>query len=144
MINKEGLDVYLIQKSKTKASSFNDYVENVEYTIMRSRDEANVGRCDIRIGENEELYYAGNIGYRIYESYRGNSYAYQACLILFDILKKEYNINELKITCSPNNIASKKTIEKLGAEFIEECEVPKNHYLYLRGEKIKRIYTIKL
>lgn len=140
------LEVYLLRKYATAASLFNDYVESAEFDIVRNSDDVTVGRCDIRISdkENEELYYAGNIGYRVYESYRGHSYAYQACLILFDILKREYNREDIIITCSPDNIPSKITLEKLGGMLIEECEVPHNHYLYRRGETVKRIYKYSL
>ena len=140
------LDVYLKCISRIRPSVFNGNVRSMEYDIIRCSDEVKVGICDIRLsdGYNEELYYSGNIGYRIYEYYRGNGYAYQACLILFDILKKEYNRENIIITCSPDNIPSKVTLEKLGGELIEECEVPKDHYLYRRGETIKRIYKYKL
>ena len=137
--------VYLKSLGGSAPSIFNDYVESADFDIIRVSDDVKVGRCDIRLAEgyNEELYYAGNIGYRIYESYRGHSYAYEACLILFDILKKDYNRKSLIITCSPDNIPSKVTLEKLGGVLIEECDVPKSHYLYRRGETVKRIYEYK-
>ncbi len=136
-------DIYLECRAINKPSLFNKNVLGIEYDIVLQSDDTKIGYCDYRAGMNEELYYAGNIGYRIYEKYRGHSYAYQACLILLDIIKKEYNMDELIITTSPSNTASIVTIEKLGGVFIEECEVPRNHYLYKRGEYIKRIYRLR-
>jgi len=111
------------------------------YNIYRCDSQVPVGRCDYRCINNEENYYAGNIGYMIYQVYRGNHYAYLAAKLLCD-LAVALKARKLYITCSPENIASFKTIEKLGAEFIEEREVPKNHYLYTQGEKIKKIFAI--
>ena len=93
---------------------------------------------------NDMLYYAGNIGYHVYERYRGNGYAYKACLELFKIAKNVYHMDKLIITCSPDNIASKKTLIKLGGQLLETCDVPKDHWLYLRGETVKEIYLFKL
>ena len=77
-----------------------------------------VGRIVWRLGNDEEHYYDGHIGYHIEEEYRGHHYAYQACLLLKDqIIKDGYD--HVLLTCDPDNIASRKTIEKLGAIFIE-------------------------
>ncbi|MCI5773501.1 MAG: GNAT family N-acetyltransferase [Erysipelotrichaceae bacterium] len=102
-----------------------------------------VGICDLRFGYNEELYYAGNIGYSVFMRYRGNHYAYKACLLLLDIAK-QHQMPKLWITCSPDNIASRKTIEKLDAQLLEVADVPKDHWLYKNGETIKNIYEIKV
>ncbi len=42
-----------------------------------------IGKCDLRIGHSESLYYGGNIGYTIYEEYR---------LSLCPILKSHFPI----------------------------------------------------
>ncbi len=47
-----------------------------------------MGVCDLRIGYNENLYYGGHIGYRIFPEYRGKHYAGKACLLLFQLAKK--------------------------------------------------------
>ena len=126
-----------------KPSIFNDYWDSYYYDIQIKSKPIKVGSCDVRLGMNEELYYAGNIGYRIFENYRGHSYAYQATKQLL-LEAKKLGMEEVIITCSPDNIASKKTIEKLNAVLIEEVDVPSNHYLYQRGERRKRIYRIIL
>lgn len=119
-------------------------LESISYDIFLHDSLIQVGICDLRLGCNEELYYAGNIGYRIYEKFRGNSYAYEACKILFSIAHKQYKMDELLITCSPDNIPSKKTCEKLDGQYVETVPVPKTHWLYSRGETIKNIYRYNL
>ena len=116
----------------------------VLFGIFLHNTNVHVGECDLRLDMNEEMYYAGNIGYRIYEPYRGNRYAYYACRILLDLAKRKYGMHEIYISCSPENIPSKKTIEKLGFAFIAHCDVPSGHWLYKRGEKNKNIYKLIL
>ena len=42
------------------------------------RTGTQVGCCNLRLGHSGALYYAGNIGYRIDEPYRGRHYAGKA------------------------------------------------------------------
>ena len=122
----------------------NLYVGSEIYGIYLHRQHSKIGECDIRLGMNEELYYAGNIGYRIYEKYRGHGYAYFAAEMLMDYARDRHGMKELILTCSPDNIPSKKTLEKLGGELIETVDVPHWHWLYRRGETVKNIYRWQL
>ncbi len=117
---------------------------SVEYGIYLHNTDTRVGYIDLRFGDSEELYYAGNVGYRIDDGYRGNGYAYEACLLLLQIAKSKYKLESVWITCSPDNIASRKTIEKLGGVLLETCEVPSWHWLAKRGENIKNVYLFTL
>lgn len=103
-----------------------------------------IGYIDLRLGVSEELYYAGNIGYRIFEKYRGHHYACYACKKVLEIAKEEYHLSFVYITCSPENEASRKTLEKLQGHLVEVAEVPQWHWLYQRGEKVKNIYFFPL
>ncbi len=114
------------------------------YSICPHGKTDRIGECDLRVGMNEELFYAGNIGYRIYEPFRGRGYAYDACLMLLQIAKKEFRMKEVLITCSPENTPSRKTIEKAGFQYIDTVNVPADHYLYRRGEKVKNRYMLNL
>lgn len=118
--------------------------QNISYDILLHNTTEKIGECDLRIGHTEELYYAGNIGYRIYEPYRGHSYAFEACKVLFDLAKKKYNMEYVLITCSPDNLPSKRTCEKLEGKFLTTTPVPSTHWLYRRGETIKNIYRYDL
>lgn len=140
----EGETVDLRQEFTRSANAFNNYVPSVIYGIYRHGSDVKIGECDLRLGMNEELYYAGQIGYRIYENYRGHGYAYDACLILFAIARDEYGMSDLLLTCSPDNIASRKTLEKLGGTLKENVDVPSWHWLYKRGETNKNIYIYSL
>ena len=125
-------------------SIFNSSTKSIVYSIYRHGEYECIGECDLRFGMDEELYYAGNIGYRIYDGFRGHHYAYYACQLLLQIAKEEYCFRNVIITCSPDNIASDKTIQSLHAELLQTVNVPKNHWLYRRGEKVKNIYLLTL
>lgn len=134
--------VTLVEEQDIPADSRNSYVPSVLYSIELHGQR--IGDCDLRLGMNEELYYAGNIGYNIQKEYRGHGYAYEACRILFRLARTKYHMEELIITCSPDNIASKKTLQKLGGQLLETVEVPAGHWLYRRGETVKNIYRFLL
>ncbi len=136
-------DVDLVFKS-TFFLNFYDNEDEFLYDIVIKNSKTKVGRLEIRTNINEELLYFGQIGYSIFPTYQGNNYAYKACLKAFKLCKEEYGLDELIITCSPENIASYKTLEKLKGELVDVVEVPKDHELYMRNEKIKCIFKYKL
>jgi len=121
-----------------------DRVPTVYYDILLHDTNLKVGSIDLRLTVEGDMYYYGHIGYNIIRSFRGHNYAYHACLVLFDIARKEFGMDELIITCSPENIASYKTLRKLNGELIELVKVPKNHHLYAIGETSKYVFRYKI
>ena len=120
------------------------YVPGYEFAIVRNEGRRRVGRISLRLGDNEYLdRYIGHIGYRVDWFHRGNGYAYKACLLLEEIARR-HGFEALSITCSPDNLPSKKTIEKLGSVFICEEAVPRKTELYRRGERRKLRYLWQL
>ena len=114
------------------------------YIYLIMVDHIDVGRIVLREGSNEERYYDGHIGYTIEKEYRGHHYSKDACLLLFD-KAKEKGFKQLMITCSPDNIASRKIIESLPFKYLETKEVPaclKKDFD--QGDYIKRIYCLDL
>ena len=117
---------------------------SIYYGMYLKNTSTRVGMIDLRIGVNEELYYAGNIGYRVFEKYRGHHYAYYASKKVLELAREEYSMSFLYITCSPDNLASKKTLEKLSGHFVERAQVPSWHWLTQRNEAVKDIYFFNL
>ena len=87
-----------------------------------------LGSCDLRIGYSDDLYYSGHIGYEIAEPHRGHHYAAKACRLLFSLAKK-HGMDYLYITCTPDNLPSRKTCEALGGSLLEIAELPEDHDL---------------
>lgn len=102
-----------------------------------------IGNIRIRIGHNFHSYYNGHIGYKIFEEYRGNGYAYKACQMALDIVRY-HNMDFIYFACDESNIASYKTIEKLGAKLVEICDVPKEYFAWREGMERRRIYKLDL
>lgn len=103
-----------------------------------------VGGCNLRLGHSQALYYAGNIGYRIEEPWRGRRYAGKACRLLFGLARR-HGMDYLIITCDPDNLPSRRTCEWLGGELLEIAEVPEDCDMRVEdGETHKCIYQFQL
>jgi predicted acetyltransferase len=136
-------EIYLKLIKKTDANIVKGYVPAYCFSICRCADDVEVGRCDLRIKHNPNTYYGGNIGYSVQEQYRGNHYAGKACLLLLKLAKK-HEMEELIITCAPENIASQKTCVYFGAELKRILEVPAWHDLFKDGQVKTCQYIVKL
>jgi len=140
----QGPIVDLKERYRVDEKTAYDGVATVFYDILLHDTSVAIGRIDLRFNiDNDNLYY-GHIGYHILIPFRGHSYAYEACKVLFEIAKNEFKMNELIITCSPENKASYRTLIKLGGDLIDEVDVPVNHYLFKNGEVRKCIFHYDL
>jgi predicted acetyltransferase len=116
---------------------------------MRLRPEfkpsvAIAGSIGLRIGDTEDLrMYLGHIGYGVFAPARGHHYAERSCRLLFN-LARMHGLRELWITCNPENVASRRTCERLGAQLVGIVPVPPRHVLYQRGDRHKCRYRMDL
>ena len=77
-----------------------------------------IGAIKLRPKLTSELReYGGHIEYEVAKKFRGNNYVARSCVLLFPLMKK-LKIDPIIITCDPANIASIKTIEKIGGKLI--------------------------
>ena len=76
-------EIYLNLYKTTNENKDKGYVPAYYFKIIRSIDDIEVGFCDLRIGHNDNTKYGGNVGYEIYELYRGNQYASKACSLFY-------------------------------------------------------------
>lgn len=137
-------DVVYLKANRFYNDTYNgEIVRNYTYRIFKTVDNAFVGYCDLRIGDDEALYYLGNIGYNIFEHHQGQKLAYHATLLLIE-LAKEVGLETLNITCNTDNIASIKTIERAGFIKVNSVAVPVSEPLFHQGDYYKYIYTMHL
>jgi tagatose 1,6-diphosphate aldolase len=102
------------------------------------------GSISLRIGDTEDLRrYLGHIGYNVFPAARGHHYAARACQLIRD-LARCHGLSELWITCNPENIASRRTCEHIGAKFVDTVAIPVGHLLYQRGERNKCRYRLSI
>jgi predicted acetyltransferase len=114
------------------------FVPSYHFKIIAA-DGSEVGHINLRIGDTEHVRIcAGHIGYEIREPFRGRGYALKACRAIAPFVRTIYR--EVIITCDPDNAASRRTIEGLGATFTDEVAVPPGDPQYQRGSRRKRRY----
>ena len=109
------------------------------FSIKAVQQNNIVGVIHLRLGFNEGIYYCGHIGYLVDDKYQNKGYATRACLLIRE-LAKQHGYKNLLITNNPENIASRKVCEKIGADFIRVVELPINNELRKQGESSKCIY----
>lgn len=136
-------ELELVLQRHSPADPEKGYVPAYIFRIYQVGNQEQVGSIDIRIGNNENILYGGHIGYEIYEKYRGRYYAARACEILREVAKA-HSMRELYITCNPDNIPSRKTCERLGAEMVEIIDLPPDNEMYRIGERQKCRYLWQL
>lgn len=99
-----------------------------------------VGHLNLRVGDNEHLrLVAGHVGYGVRPEHRGHGYAGAACRALAPFARLLFA--ELVVTADPDNLASVRTLERLGARFLDEVDVPPHEPAYARGSRRKRRYA---
>lgn len=138
-IEGDNIELHLIDTYEGKDGALPFYWWNI---IQKSNNVA-VGKISFRIGHNYHSYYNGNIGYEVDEEYRGRHYALLACQLVLKVAQY-HKMGKIYLTCDYNNVASYKTIEKLGANLIEEVLPPNDYIFYYEGIEIHRIYELAI
>jgi tagatose 1,6-diphosphate aldolase len=130
-----GERIELILDKTVKAIPEKNYVPAYFFHIRLKDTKENIGKADIRIGYTEDLVrFGGQIGYRIFEQFRGHSYAVEACNLL-KIVAQKHHMDVIWITCDENNSASKRVLQKLGCSEVELINLPESHDLYKNGQR---------
>ena len=102
------------------------------------------GGIGFRVGRTEEIErYSGNIGYHVYPPARGHHFAERASRLLFGLARR-HGMERLWITCNPDNFASRRTCERLGAKLIDVVQIPNDHPFRARGETAKCRFVVEL
>ncbi len=109
-------EIDLILTERSPADPSRNYVPGYRFSITLHKEDEEIGTIDIRIGYNENTYYGGHIGYHIDQKFRGHHYASKACVLLKKIAKA-HEMAYLSISCNPDNLASRRTMEKAGFSF---------------------------
>lgn len=138
-IEGDNIELQLIDNYEAEGDALPFYWWN----IVLKPNNVPIGKISFRIGHNYHSYYNGNIGYEIDEEYRGNHYALSACQLVLKAANY-HNMDKIFLTCDCDNVASYKTIEKLGAKLIEEVMPPKDWIYYYEGIEVHKIYELNL
>lgn len=136
-------EIYLKLLSLNRGNAKKFIPPSYNFLIKKIDDKSEIGQCTLRLGHNKYNDYNGNIGYTIYERYRGNGYAQKTCRLLLTLAGK-HNMDYVYICCLPGNCASKCICENLGGELQGKFEVPKWHQLFKYNKKEILRYLIKV
>ena len=150
IVNEEGIMVAPAPKDidettypewlKTKADTAKGinmpegYIPCTTYWVML--DDKIIGLANIKHYLNDFLRKkGGHLGLSLAKEYRGKGLGYKTTLLLIDKARSEFGIDDILLTNEPDNIASRKLCEKLGAELTdidEHC-----HYWIRNMKKVK-------
>lgn len=137
-------DIELILAERSPAEPSKGFVPAYKFVIRRTGESEEIGNIDLRVGTTHRLrMYGGHLAYGVKPNFRGHHYAARACRLLLPLARK-HGLNELWITCNPDNIASRRTCEIAGAIFIEIVDLPEDIDMYQEGERQKCRYRIDL
>ena len=125
----------------TPADPGRGYVPAYHFEMVA--DGTVVGRCNLRVGQGENIQYAGNIGYEVEMGYRGRHYALRAARLLLRLAFR-HRMQRVLITCRPDNLPSRKTCERLGAVLCGQVTVPAVHEMYRNGDRELLQYEVDL
>ena len=119
---------------KVPADPSKGHVPAYHYTIVRHGTAETIGIIRLRVGHVPSLLTSGHIGYAVEEGHRGHRYAARACLLLARVARA-HGLNPVIITCDPENVASRRTCERIGASLRGTYEVPTDHEMYRAGRR---------
>jgi tagatose 1,6-diphosphate aldolase len=119
------------------------FVPSYEFQMQLTGQLTRVGAISLRVGDTEHIRYAGHIGYGVVKAFRGHRYAARATRLLIP-LARAHGMRELWITTDPDNVASQRTCEILGAKYVETVSVPPTDSLYGRGDRLKLRYRLDI
>ena len=108
------------------------------FKMMSGLRDEELGTINLRIGSTEHLErYAGHIGYGVHASFRGHHYAARSVTLLLP-LARWHELDPLWITCDPENVASRRSLEICGAELVEIVDVPEECGIRRYGGKLRK------
>ncbi|HEY2039137.1 MAG TPA: GNAT family N-acetyltransferase [Edaphobacter sp.] len=118
------------------------HVPTYQFHMVHRETRAIVGNIRLSLGSTTHLVqYAGHIGYGVLPEQRGHRYAARAVRLLLPLACK-VGLDPLWITCDPENLASRRTLELAGAEFIEIVSVPEDCIIRRKGHPRKCRYRL--
>lgn len=128
-------EIHLVLANITEADPERSYLPAYHFQIRRCGDEALLGGCTLRVGENAAVQYSGHIGYAVAPEHRRHRYAAKAVLLLLP-LGFRCGLRRIIITCQPDNLASRRTCLLAGGAFLGITPVPSWHEMYRTGRRM--------
>ena len=117
-------------------------VPTYSFRIGHAETDVELGGIRLRIGSTPHVsLYAGHIGYDVHTAHRGHHYAARSVRLLLPLVSR-HGLDLIWITCDPENVASRHTIELAGGEFVEIIDVSPDCGIFKSGHPRKCRYRL--
>lgn len=121
------IDVML--KEREPANPQHSYVPQYHFWITLHGSADRAGALRLRVGTPKQLFFPGHIGYEVDPAHRGRHFAERSCRLILPVVSA-HHLSSVVLTCRPDNLASRRTMERLGAKLLGQFEVPPTHEMY--------------
>jgi predicted acetyltransferase len=136
-------DLILVFFQKANVAPPDTSIFTYRFAMKNKNSGDGMGGINIKAGYTENIInFRGNIGFTVYEEYRGHHYSSRSCMLLIPVIQF-LGLDPIYLTCDEHNYASQKNIEMIGATFIEKVTIPEDSpYLpfYPEGSRTKLRY----
>jgi tagatose 1,6-diphosphate aldolase len=133
-------DFYLVLESTHPADERRGWPPAFKCAIHEAGSGVKVGEIGLRIGEPPP--HLGHIWVRVFPEHRGQRLAAQACRMLIPVARR-HGLDVLRITCREENLASRRTAELAGAEYVGTVETPSGYEDWLGPVRCKCVYHLQ-
>jgi len=129
-------EIRLVLKSHDQPVAEKGHVPRYGFSIIRIDGGEEIGVVYFAVDTTRRQYQRGHISYGVSPAHSGHNYAMKACKLVKPVALA-HGFTRLFIGSGYDNIASRKTIEKLGAVPITASDIPDAEvFEYLAAEKI--------
>jgi predicted acetyltransferase len=119
-------------------------VPTYHFRMVHAATRTELGQINLRLGSSRHIeFHAGHVGYFVHSPYHGNGYATRSLRLLFG-LARAHGLDPLWITCDPANTASQRTLNLVGARFVEIVDLPPDCVIYRDGKRRKMRFVLPL
>lgn len=138
-------EIKLVLKSKELPDYEKGILPGYGFSIIHINDNEDIGVIYFAVDNTRRQYLRGHLSYGVSPNYSGYNYAMKACKLIKQVAIA-HGFKSLFIGAGHDNIASRKTIEKLGARLITVEDVPDDEIMKnLQTEKIDMyVWDIKV
>jgi predicted acetyltransferase len=117
-------DLELVLVERKPVSDPDSGIPGYSFLMRNPASGAEMGRIKLRAGYTENIrLYRGNIGFTVFEAFRGHRYSARSCGLLAPLIKS-LDLDPIWLTCNVDNPGSRKIIESIGAEYVDTTVIP--------------------
>ncbi len=116
-------EIRLILKSQDSPDYEKGILPRYGFSIIHINNNEDIGVIYFAVDNTRRQYLRGHLSYGVSPNYSGHNYAMKACKLIKQVALA-HGFKRVFIGAGYDNIASRKTIEKLGASSITVNDVP--------------------